>query len=98
MPTDCEINVLQNEREDGPAPIETGERYVYLVPSDRNPKVKYRVDLLANNGAGWCQCTDFGTRRQVNLDAGMCPLLKDTTCKHLRRTVRHFNRRLFGSL
>jgi hypothetical protein len=92
------INVLQNEAEDGPAPQETPERYVYAVPSDTSPKTKYRVDLLANNGAGFCSCTDFATRRQVNLDAGQCTLMVSTTCKHLRRTIRHFNRRLFAAL
>jgi hypothetical protein len=38
-----------NASHDGPAPQPTTERYVYSVPSDRNPNVKYRVDLVANS-------------------------------------------------
>lgn len=92
------ISVLQNEQLDGPAPVPTGDRGVYLVASEKTPAVKYRVDILANNGAGWCQCADFGTRRQPNLDAGLTTLTKDTTCKHLRRTLRYFNRRLLQAM
>lgn len=95
---DCAIDVLQNEDQDRPLPIPTNERMVFLVPSDHNPRVKYRVDLLANHGAGWCQCTDFGTRRQVNLDAGMTTFMSATQCKHVRRTWRYVNRRTAGEL
>ncbi len=71
-------------------PTETDDRMVYLCPSDLNPKIKYRVDLLANGGAGWCQCTDFSTRRQPALDKGAAPWTKATTCKHLKRTLWFF--------
>lgn len=83
---------------DGAAPIPTNERYVYLVPSDRNPKVRYRVDLLANNGGGWCQCKDFATRRQPNIDAGLPILTRETQCKHTRKTLRYFVRHLMPAL
>jgi hypothetical protein len=87
-----------NASHDGPAPQPTTERYVYSVPSDRNPNVKYRVDLVANNGAGWCQCTDFATRRQPNIDAGLPILTPACTCKHLRKTLRYFVRALMPAL
>jgi hypothetical protein len=79
-------------------PQPTAERYVYRVPSDTNPKASYRVDLLANEGAGWCECRDFATRRQPNLDAGVESLTKDTLCKHLRATQRAFLRGLLRAL
>ena len=83
---------------DGAAPIPTNERMVFLVPSDRNPKVRYRVDLLANNGAGWCQCTDFATRRQPAIDAGGEAMTAACQCKHLRKAVRCFVRDLFAAM
>lgn len=63
---------------------------VWSVASENNTHKRYRVDLLANNGAGACSCTDFNTRRQPNLDDGMPPLGPFTLCKHLRKTQRHF--------
>lgn len=76
----------------------TVERYVYSVPSDRNPRVCYRVDLAANNGAGFCSCTDFGTRRQPAIDAGEPILTKATTCKHQRRALWQFLREVMPRL
>jgi len=93
-----EIDVLQNEAADGPLPVPTNERMVFLVPSSRNQAVRYRVDLLANNGAGWCQCRDFGTRKQVCLDAGGATWLAASSCKHTRRAMRYVIRRTFGEL
>jgi hypothetical protein len=66
-------------------PQATGDRYVFAVPSDKNPRVCYRVDLTANNGGGVCQCKDFVTRRQPALDRGEPILTQDTACKHIRR-------------
>lgn len=68
-------------------PQATGDRYVFAVPSDRNPRVCYRVDLTANNGGGVCQCKDFVTRRQPALDRGEAILTQDTCCKHVRRAA-----------
>lgn len=64
---------------------ETPERMVFLVRSDRNPAVTYRVDMLANNGAGKCACSDHATRRQPKLDDGATPWTRQTVCKHLHR-------------
>lgn len=68
-------------------PIPTNERMVFDVPSDTRPDRKYRVDLLANEGAGRCSCTDFGTRRQPAIDAGEPSWTKRTSCKHTRRAA-----------
>jgi hypothetical protein len=96
--TDSAIHVLQNEAQDGPLPIPTNERMVFLVPSEKDPRVKYRVDLLANLGAGWCQCADFGTRKQGALDAGATTWMAQTSCKHSRRAMRYVMRRTLGEL
>jgi hypothetical protein len=98
MSLDCAIHVLQNEQADGPEPEPTGDRGVYRCASFSVHGAKYRVDVLANNGAGWCECIDFATRRQPNLDAGMTTLTEETTCIHLRKVHRFFNRRLFAAM
>jgi hypothetical protein len=72
---------------DLPPVQETVERMVFLVRSDTHPRRQYRVDLLANDGAGRCACTDFGTRRQPNIDAGGEPWSKACSCKHARRAA-----------
>lgn len=74
------------------------ERYVYQVPSERNPRVRYRVDIVANGGAGRCSCTDFGCRRQPNIDAGVPMHTADTVCKHLRAVHRYFLREILTEL
>lgn len=74
------------------------DRYVYAVPSERNPRVSYRVDIVANGGAGRCACTDFGTRRQPNIDAGLPMHSRDCTCKHLRAVHAYFLRELLTEL
>lgn len=61
---------------------ETGDRMVFLVPSDKNPEVKYRVDCLANGGAMWCSCKDWSVVRQPRLDRGEKPVTARTCCKH----------------
>ncbi len=68
-------------------PIPTEDRMVYEVPSDTRAGRKYRVDLLANAGAGQCSCTDFGTRRQSAIDSGGAPWTKATSCEHTRRVA-----------
>jgi hypothetical protein len=68
---------------------ETSERMVFLVASDTPGRLPYRVDLLANGGAGRCACTDFGTRRQPALDAGEPIWTKRTSCKHARKAAWH---------
>lgn len=74
-----------------PEIVTTSERMVYSVASEKHGNAKrYRVDLLANNGAGACSCTDFCTRRQPNLDDGMPPMGPFTCCKHLRKAQLHF--------
>jgi hypothetical protein len=72
---------------DLPAVQDTPERMVFLVRSDTNPQVRYRVDLLANDGAGRCACTDHRTRRQPNIDAGEPTWTKRSSCKHARRAA-----------
>jgi hypothetical protein len=78
--------------------VSAGERYVYQVASETNPKVRYRCDLMANNGAGWCQCVDFGTRRQPAIDAGLPKLTRETRCKHLSAVHHHFLSELLTEL
>lgn len=68
-------------------PQPTGDRFVYQVPSDKNPRICYRVDLTANNGAGVCQCKDFVTRRQPALDRGEPAWTQSSSCKHGRRAA-----------
>lgn len=69
-------------------PVEpTGDFMVYLVRSDRNPKIQYRVDLLANKGAGHCACVDWPARRQPKLDEGHPAWTQASSCKHARRAA-----------
>jgi hypothetical protein len=70
----------------------TNERFVYEVPSSINSKICYRVDVLANSGAGHCNCPDFGTRRQPAIDAGELIISAQTTCKHLQKARDEFLR------
>lgn len=78
-----------------PRITESNERMVYQAVSESNPSKVYRIDLLANGGAGRCSCTDFGTRRQPALDKGMQWHTRETECKHLREAIRLFNVALF---
>lgn len=75
---------------DGVAPQPTNERMVYLVPSDRNPKVKYRVDLTAEGGYSRCACTDWNTRRWPNIKAGQAAGTRECACKHVLKVRHHF--------
>jgi hypothetical protein len=74
------------------------ERYVYAVPSERNPRVRYRVDLLANGGAGRCACSDFSCRRQPNIDAGLPMHTRETRCKHLAAVHAYFLKEILTEL
>lgn len=76
---------------EGAHPRETNERMVYEVPSDSNPKrLPYRVDLLANGGAGQCDCKDWANRRWPNIKAGMMHGTRATLCRHGIKTRRYF--------
>lgn len=75
-----------------------GERYVYEVPSDRNARIYYRVDLTANDGAGECSCRDWATRRYPALKKGAPPLTQASCCKHQRRALWFFLRDLMPAL
>lgn len=61
----------------------TNERMIFLVRSAKHPKVRYRTDLLANKGAGWCQCVDFSTRRQPAIDLNEPHGTRVTMCRHV---------------
>lgn len=77
----------------------TNERYVYSVSSETNPNLPpYRVDLLANNGAGACSCIDHATRRQPNIDAGADPFSRECACKHVRAVQWYFLSTLLRAL
>ncbi len=79
-------------------PVPTGERMVYLVPSEARPSVRYRVDLLDNGGGGRCQCTDYGTRRQPFLDSGGDAFEPRGSCKHVRKARLFFLRGLLTEM
>lgn len=84
-----------------PAPIvleSPGERFVYQVASRTKEGRRYRVDLTANNGAMWCSCKDFSTRRQPAIDRGEPFLTNATTCYHTRNALRHFCLQLLPKL
>jgi hypothetical protein len=74
----------------------TNERYVYLVSSDSGNT--YRCDLLENNGAGACGCTDFGTRRQPAIRGGALACTPAAQCKHLKEAQLHFLRGILKAL
>lgn len=73
-----------------PVPIvpeieETGERMVYLLRSDTNPRRAHRVDLPALGGFSECSCKSWRTRAVVGIKAGLPAGEDSTTCKHVRR-------------
>ncbi len=76
----------------------TGDRMVFEVPSATKPGVNYRCDLTANDGAGFCDCIDFATRRQPAIDDGAESWTRATTCRHLRAAARFFMRDLFAAM
>lgn len=81
------------------APIPSpGEHMVYLVPSASNSTRTYRVDLIANGGAGECACKDWATRRGPAVKDGQPHGTRETLCKHLIAARRHFLNGLLASL
>ncbi len=75
-----------------------GERMVYLVASATSPGKRYRVDLIANAGAGWCECKDFATRRGPAIDAGRPHGTRSTLCRHGIIARRHFLNALLADM
>lgn len=69
----------------GPAPIATADRFVFLVPSDRDPAKRYRVDLEAHGGNGECNCPDWRARRWPFIRDGAATLADKACCKHVAR-------------
>lgn len=76
----------------------TIEKFVYDVPSSVNSRICYRVDIVANGGAGHCNCVDFGTRRQIAIDAGELIISAPTMCKHLDKAFKQFLRDIMPKL
>ena len=81
---------LTNPAFTGPTPRETSERMVYACPSDRNPRITYRVDLTAEGGYGRCSCTDYATRRFPAIKSGGAMGTAATACKHVLKVRLHF--------
>lgn len=75
---------------EGAHPKETNERMVYEVPSDTRAGRTYRVDLLANGGAGQCSCKDWATRRWPAIKEGRTAGCRATLCRHGIKARRHF--------
>lgn len=70
---------------------EDGDRMVYKLQSFTKPlKPAYRVDLIANRGAGECSCKDWSTRRGPAIRAGEPIGTRRTLCKHAIMARRHF--------
>lgn len=78
--------------------IATPDRMVFHVESERKPGKAYRVDLIANEGAGQCSCADWNTRRTVALRTGGKPWTPPTTCKHQRAARDQFAADLFKAM
>lgn len=66
------------------------ERMTYLVRSESNPKTRYRVDLLANDGASECSCEDWAKRRGPALRNGSPMGTPATLCKHCKAAREYF--------
>lgn len=75
---------------EGAHPVETNERMVYEVLSESRPGRTYRVDLLANGGAGQCSCKDWATRRWPAIKAGKQAGTRATLCRHGIKARRYF--------
>ena len=70
---------------------ETNERYVYQCG-------KYRVDLMANDGAMECECPDWQARRGPALRSGDPAYTRATMCKHGKACLWTFVRELLPKL
>ena len=66
------------------------ERMTYLVRSATNPRKRYRCDLTAQGGFGFCDCMDFGTRRWPNIKPGAEMGTSAVLCKHLTKARNYF--------
>ncbi len=81
-----------------PAPIPTGDRFVYRVASNTKAGRYYLIDLVANGGLGECSCKDWQTRRGPAGRAGGSPGTRAVLCRHLITCRRHFLNQLFSEL
>lgn len=73
--------------------VETGDRLVYRVRSEANPRNFYRVDLLANDGRGECMCKWWATH--------CWPIIRDggvSWCKHGDACRSHFLNQLLPEM
>lgn len=68
---------------------ETSQPFNYEVESESKPGKWYWVNLVENDGGGSCECRDFETRRQPNIDKGYPHLEKRTMCKHVEAAAWH---------
>jgi hypothetical protein len=60
------------------------EVFVWRVASDAHGATRYRVDLSAYDGNGWCGCRGFEIKYLPKLERGERPKsVKDLKCKHL---------------
>lgn len=76
----------------------TTERMVYLVGSRTRKHKEYRVDLTANNGAGFCACTDWATRRSPAITRGEPMGTRLTMCIHVNAARRSFLNALLADM
>lgn len=70
----------------------------FLVESVSSPGRPHTVDLLENDGAAVCTCTDWSTRRSPALRDGHLPYTEATTCKHIRAATAHFLREILPAI
>lgn len=69
---------------------ETGDRMVFFVHSEADPRRVYRVDLLAHGGRGECMCKHWRTRCWPLIRDGASIADPFTACKHVTAARRHF--------
>ena len=76
------------------------ERMVFSVASsDRKyPNKRYRVDLLANRGAGWCACKNHAIEAQPAINQAMPIITRRTSCKHVRKCWVYFLRQILPDM
>lgn len=59
----------------------------FVVSSESDPEIEYSVDLVANNGAGFCDCEDWHMRCAPRLKQGLkhydYPHPERVNCKHI---------------
>lgn len=83
-----------------PDVVETAERMVFRVRSDnpKTPRKTYRVDLLGMEGRCECECKDWDKRRGPALRRGELSLTRKTTCRHVRKAIAHFDRKMLRAM